>query len=131
MILHKSEYVEVSYEQENSMLIEKFLASTTNMTDDEFKKEMSIIYDMVDKKKPKIALINLLDMKYVIGLEMQEWMNKKILTAEVNFKKSAYIVPTELFAQVSVEQTMEEETGQKIVKQYFENEDEARKWLLE
>ena len=101
------------------------------MTDDEFKKEMSIIYDMVDKKKPKIALINLLDMKYVIGLEMQEWMNKKILTAEVNFKKSAYIVPTELFAQVSVEQTMEEETGQKIVKQYFENEDEARKWLLE
>ena len=131
MILHKSEYVEVSYEQENSMLIEKFLPSTTNMTDDEFKKEMSIIYDMVDKKKPKIALINLLDMKYVIGLEMQEWMNKKILTAEVNFKKSAYIVPTELFAQVSVEQTMDEEVGQKIVKQYFENEDEARKWLLE
>ncbi len=72
-----------------------------------------------------------MNMKYVIGLEMQEWMNKEILTIAVNFKKSAYIVPTELFAQVSVEQTMEEETGQKIVQQYFENEDEARKWLLE
>ncbi len=131
MILHKSEYVEVSYEQENSMFIEKFLPSTTNMTDDVFKKEMSLIYELIDKKKPKFVLINLMNMKYVIGLEMQEWMNKEILTIAVNFKKSAYIVPTELFAQVSVEQTMEEETGQKIVQQYFENEDEARKWLLE
>ncbi len=59
MILHKSEYVEVSYEQENSMFIEKFLPSTTNMTDDVFKKEMSLIYELIDKKKPKFVLIRL------------------------------------------------------------------------
>ncbi len=62
---------------------------------------------------------------------MQEWMNKEILTIAVDIKKSAYIVPTELFAQVSVEQTMDEVVGQRIVQQYFENESEAWKWLME
>ncbi len=62
MILHKSKYLEVRYEQKNSMFIEKFFPPTTDMTDDEFKTEMSIIYRLIEKNTPKFVLINLMNM---------------------------------------------------------------------
>ncbi len=132
MILHKSKYVEIIYEQENSLIIDKFLPATEDMKQDEFRKEMNIFVEMCEKHKPERELVHLLEMKYVIALEDQEWMNKEILPKYADIiKRMAFFVPTEIFAQVSVEQTMEEEAGQKFVQQYFENEDEARKWLME
>ena len=132
MILHKSKYVEIIYEQENSLIIDKFLPATEDMKQDEFRKEMNIFVEMCEKHKPERELVHLLEMKYVIALEDQEWMNKEILPKYADIiKRMAFFVPTEIFAQVSVEQTMEEEAGQKFVQQYFENEDEARKWLIE
>ena len=40
MILHKSKYVEIIYEQENSLIIDKFLPATEDMKQNEFRKEM-------------------------------------------------------------------------------------------
>ena len=132
MILHKSKYVEIIYEQENSLIIDKFLPATKDMKQDEFRKEMNIFVEMCEKYKPANELVHLLDMKYVIAVKDQEWMNKEIFPRYENMiKRMAFFVPTELFAQVSVEQTMDEEAGQKFVQQYFESEDEARKWLME
>ena len=132
MILHKSKYVEISYEQENSLIIHKFLSTTKNMESDEFKKEMLLFVEMCEKYKPEKELVHLIDMKYIIAPVEQEWVNNEILQKYITIiKRGAFLVPTELFAQVSVEQTMDEEAGQKFVQQYFENEDEARKWLIE
>ena len=132
MILHKSKYVEIIYEQENSLIIDKFLPTTKDMERDEFRKEMNIFVKICENHNPERELVHLLDMKYVIDIEDQEWMNKEIFPRYENMiKRMAFFVPSELFAQVSVEQTMDEEAGQKFVQKYFENEDEARKWLME
>ncbi len=132
MILHKSKYAEIIIEQENSLIIHKFLSTTENMETDEFKKEMLIFVEMCKKYKPDKELVNLLDMRYIIVPEEQEWMDNEILQKYITIiKRGAFLVPTELVAQISVEQTMEEEAGQKFVQQYFENEDKARKWLME
>ncbi len=131
MILHKSKYVEIIYEQENSLITQKFLPETEDMTQAEFRAEMNIFVEMCQRHKPERELVYLLDMKYVIALEDQEWMDTEVLPQCANIiKRMAFFMPTELFAQVSIEQTMEEENGQKFVQQYFENEDEARKWLM-
>ena len=132
MILNKSKYTEISYEQENSLIIQKFLSSTDKMNDDEFKEEMNKFVGMCEKYKPEHELVHLLDMKYIIASDMQAWMGKEIFPRYENIiKRMAFFVPSELFAQISVEQTMEEEAGQKFIQQYFENEAEARKWLTE
>ncbi len=132
MILHKSNYVEIIYEQENSLIIDKFLPTTEDMDPEEFKKEMNIFAGMCEEHKPERELVHLLDMKYVIVPEVQEWMNNEIFPRYENIiKRMAFLVPSELFTQISVEQTMDEESGQKFVQQYFETENEARKWLME
>ena len=43
----------------------------------------------------------------------------------------AFLLPTEIIAQIAVKQTMDEEVGQKFIQKYFDNEEDARKWLME
>ena len=107
------------------------MPATADMKQEEFRAEMNIFVEMCEKYKPENELVHLLEMKYVIALEDQEWMNKEVFPRYTNIiKRMAFFVPTELFAQISVEQTMEEETGQQFVQQYFENEENARNWLM-
>ncbi|OQY01014.1 MAG: hypothetical protein B6I20_08090 [Bacteroidetes bacterium 4572_117] len=132
MILHKSKYVEISYEQENSLIVQRFLLESEKMTKDEFKNEMNKFVEMCEKHKPERELANLLDMKYVIVPDVQEWMNTEIFPRYENIiKRMAFLVPSELFPSVSVEQTMNEEVGQKFTQKYFDNEKDARNWLFE
>lgn len=132
MTLHKSGYVEIIYEEDNSLIIDKFLPKTEDMTSKIFREEMNIFVNMCEKYKPEKELVHLLDMRYVITIEDQEWMNTEVFPKyEKIIKKMAFLVPTEIFAQVAVEQTMDEEGGQKFFQRYFEDEANARKWLLE
>ena len=49
---------------------------------------------------------------------------------ELGVKKIAFIESPEIFAQMSIEQTMQEDEGKKIQVKHFKNEDNAIKWLL-
>jgi hypothetical protein len=132
MVLHKSRFSEIILEKENSLIIDKFLPETETMNNDEFKKEMNAFAEKVKEHEPERELVHLLDMNYVIDPDMQEWMNKKIFPKYENIiKRMAFLVPKEIFTQASVEQTMEDEAGQKFVQRFFEDEQEARKWLME
>ena len=114
------------------MIIDKFLSATENMNADDFKREMLIFVEKCEQYKPKRELVYLLDMKYGIVPQDQEWMNINVFPKYKNIiKRMAFLMPTDLLAQMSVEQTMEEETGQGFTQAYFDNEEEARKWLME
>ncbi len=131
MLLHQSKFVEIIYEKENSLIIDKFLSATEDMETSDFKEEMQIFVKKCEEHKPQRELVHLLDMKYAIVPEVQEWMNEEIFPKYKNIiKRMAFLMPTEIFTQVAVEQTMEEETGQGFVQKYFDNEKDAREWLM-
>ncbi len=131
MLLHKSKFVEITLEEENSLIIDKFLPETYKMNIDEFKKEMFIFVEMCEKYCPKRELVYLMQMEFIISPDLQEWMNREIFPRYLNIiKRMAFLVPTEIVIQISVEQTMEEETGSKFLQAYFDSEIEARKWLM-
>lgn len=132
MILHSSNYVEIIYEKNNSLIIDKFLSTTDKMKTEDFKKEMLIFVEKCEEYKPERELVYLLDMKYAIIPEVQEWMNNKIFPKYKNIiKRMAFLMPEDLLSQMSVEQTMEEETGEGFTQAYFDGEQKARKWLME
>jgi len=132
MILHKSKFVEISYDEKKSLIVDKFLPETESMTSEQFKQEMLIFVEMCKKYLPSRELVYLLEMKYTIVPEVQEWMNKEIFPHYENIiKRMAFLLPVEVFPQVSVSQTMEEEVGQKFVQKYFDNEQDAIDWLME
>ena len=132
MVLHKSKFSEIILEKENSLIIDKFLPETELMEGKDFKKEIITFAEKVEEHEPERELVHLIDMNYVIDPDMQEWMNKEIFPRYENIiKRMAFLVPKEIFAQASVEQTMENESGQKFVQKFFKDEQEARKWLME
>ena len=102
------------------------------MKTEDFKKEMHLFAELCEKHKPKRELVHLFDMKYTISPEVQEWMNNEIFPKYENIiKRMAFLLPTEFITQIAVEQTMEEEVGLKFIQKYFDNEEDARKWLME
>lgn len=132
MTLHKSKYVKITLEKDIALIIDKFLPETETMTTEEFKKEMEIFADLTEKHKPEKELVHLLEMNFVIDPEIQKWMNEKIFPRYAGIiKRMAFLVPKEIFAQAAVEQTMEDEAGQKFTQKYFKTEEEARQWLNE
>ena len=132
MVLHQNKYVEIILEEENSLIIDKFSSNTKSMLGQEFKEEMHIFVKMCKKHKPKRELVHLLDMQYMIPPSMQTWMNQEIFPQYENIiERMAFLLPTEIFTQLTVKFTMEEEAGQKFLQKYFDNEQEARKWLME
>lgn len=131
MIIHKSNFIEIIYEKQHSLIIHQFTSVSDNMKTADFKKEMQIFAGMCEKHKPQKELANFREMKFVIIPELQEWMNKEILSRYKNIiNQIAIVSPTELFASVALEQTMEEEIGEEISHRFFENEKTAREWLL-
>ena len=46
-------------------------------------------------------------------------------------KRMAFLLPPEIIASMSIEQTMETKSGLKFVQKYFDTEKDAKEWLME
>lgn len=109
-----------------------FTVDSQNMLLDEYLNELKAFILIVEKYQPKGILADTRDFNFTIVPSTQEWINENILTlyAKVGVKKHAVLVSKHIFTSVSVEQTMEEEKSGAFLNEYFEDEDDAKKWLL-
>ena len=111
-MLHRNDYSEIRYDNTTGIINQIFFEKTEEMTIDEFKQEMLIFAEHCINNKAALHLINSFEMNFVITPDIQKWINNKILTKFESFaKKVAFLMPSDFFAQVSVEQTMNEEEG--------------------
>lgn len=76
------------------------------------------------------VLSDLRKFEYIITPELQEWHNERIFQKGIAYgmRKMALLVSPEFYAQMSVEQTMEEQS--EVVYRYFRSEKDAMGWLL-
>ena len=81
---------------------------------------------------PKRMLVNSSDFMFTIDPELQQWTDTTIFTRyiQAGVKKIGFVVSKDLFASVSVEQTMDEIEAQAFQTAYFDNETEAKEWLI-
>ena len=114
--LYQSKFVEILFDEKNSVIVDKFLSSTYSMIEHQFKEEMHIFVEMCQKHQPQRELVHLLDMQFIITPEVQDWMNEEIFpTYEKMIKRMAFLMPTEYITSLSVDQTMQEEVGRKFI----------------
>ncbi len=97
----------------------------------EFKALANPIISLLKKHKANKELNNTLNLE-VNSIENQEWAQTVWFpdAVEAGLKYFAFVVPSNIFGQVSAEQTNEkaEEEGAIEIK-YFETEDKAKEWL--
>ncbi|OQX98616.1 MAG: hypothetical protein B6I24_04850 [Bacteroidetes bacterium 4572_128] len=131
--IYESQFLNIFYEEDISLMTEIFTEETENITDEKYKKMMLNILECIKKYKPIKLIVDLKNFIFIIVPELQEWQDKNIVPeiSKCSAKIAAYIVSKDFFSQMSIEQTVEEEESEKnFTVKYFEDIKKARKWIL-
>ena len=77
-------------------------------------------------------MVDFLEYSFSISPELQQFTNENLLKPayEAGIRKVAFIIAHNLFAQMSVEQIMKQDTGKMFEIRYFDDFKKAKDWLL-
>ena len=132
MILQDNEFAIVEFEPEKSLMKRIWKDYKTELTDELFKKEMLQQAEFYRQYKPKLMLIDARNLKYYIDHDTQLWINQNAVMPLIQggCKKLAMVLPPEVIAKISLQQTMSESVAQNLETKYFEDPEDALNWLL-
>ncbi len=106
--------------------------TSIDMTDEEYKEEMSANAAQCTIQKLPLALVDLRKFKFMITPEVQTWTDQIIFPQFIasGLKRIAFVVSSDLFAQVSLQQMMDEKIAkEQFASKYFETKEDATQWL--
>jgi hypothetical protein len=88
--------------------------------------------EALKQNKPQFVLIDERKLLYSWIPENQEWIDLVItpISLELELKKHAIIQNEDIFLAVAVEQLMNETNAKNLTTRFFEDFEEAEKWLL-
>lgn len=130
--LYDSEYLKILLLKNENIIFYTWKKTTENIEAEEFKKECRVLMKNTVETKVNLILGDLRNFKYPIIPTIQEWIAKELFPFfNKNLTKFAQIKSEEFITQLSIEQLYEEDKSKHYQKQYFSNEDEAKKWLIE
>jgi len=129
--LHQSEFLSLFYEESLEMIKSSWTTETQHASIDQMKKEMLIYAGFLKELTPKRILSDTSHFLFLVDIQMQDWVAENFL-AVANRKgvKRAYLNTTDVITQLSIEQANEELHNTVYQIAYFDNEAEARQWLL-
>lgn len=133
--LLNNEYLTVSWNRTQDLIILDWTPRTYYMDDDEFKQNLNSVSDFVQKHQIKHFLSNTIEFDYVITPDIQAWVasefNQKLHQA--GLRKMAIVMPQAYFTQTSVQQTLKEMKKQRkdgsFESLYFGDLQTAKDWL--
>ncbi len=137
-IIHQDQYVTIYFQEDESLMTEEWTEETQNLKEAKFKELMFLWLELVKKYKVEYVLTNAKKSMFPITPTLQEWMLVNISSAltEFSFKKQAFIMPDEFFANLSIEQFVDDNQNElekdklpQIIA-HFLSKEEAMKWLF-
>ena len=139
--LYRSRYSFILFDEKNSLIEFCYTPETANMSEEAYKTDIMAYFKCLRDYKPMRMLSDMQHFYFSIEPAVQDWINQTLTpTLPQNLQaKSALITSPDIFAKVSVEQTVEDSlkqtrsTEQSVVNglRYFANRAEAIAWLME
>ncbi len=129
--IYKSEFLLLEFDQSRKILESSWLEKNDKMTEEQMKKEIETVAALIKKHKPLFILTNDRNRTYIYTVELQNWVAQILSNAciEAGIKKFAVMLPEEIVAQISTEQTADEVKNLPYELQLFTEEQEAIEWL--
>lgn len=123
----------IDYDQERSYFKVIRRGYDNEYTEEEYKDLMLSWRKQIEIFKPVYQMVDYQNFFKPVPLHMQKWINENLLapSLKVGLKKIAFIISRDLYAQISVEQIMQEDEGKNFIVKYFDNETDAEKWLFQ
>ncbi len=131
--IYESKYYTIDYSVAKNIFEFRF-KHTLAMTWADFRAELIKQTELAFQYQPAYFFFDTKNFHFLITPEMQGWIDDNIFTKfiEAGVKKYAYLNSTEIIAQISIENTMDERIASiGFSTKYFNDETEAKKWLLE
>ncbi len=130
--LYSSNLLEIFYDEASGIL--KNTWKTTLISMEEIQKEMKILMQKFEEKKPKLLLTNN-QIGQILLPEIQAWIGGFLFPKITNLgiQRWAIVLSSDLFSSISVEQMLDDnQPKDAFAQRMFEmNEKEAIEWLLE
>lgn len=131
MKVYENEYIIIKVEKEGNICFEAWKPATKTMTKKEWKDARIQLMNIVLEYECECLLSSATNLHTIITPDLQEWLAQNISKKVGHLiKKIAITLPEELFSEASVKQLMKEKETAKMETQYFNTEENARKWLL-
>lgn len=131
----RNNYYSLETDVAKSLLVYTAFPESENMTEEEIKEGFLQTTLMVEKYKPQFFLSDSREQNSAITPEIQIWIAQNIYPRwyGAGLKKLAVVIPQELIANLSIQQTVDEVEEVKEVDtyeiRYFEDDLVAREWL--
>jgi hypothetical protein len=136
--IYNSPYQIVAYDKVKRAIYITWKSSTQRMDDTTYQEELENYLNLLKQYKPLIYMNDLREFYFTVTPDLQIWVGDKFqeLFADPTMPKdtvSAIVMSKNFFSHVSVEQTVEEieasinHAGDRL--RYFDNVEEAEKWL--
>lgn len=129
----ETEFVDVYFNEENKQMSNRWKATTTDMDADGFKNVVLQMTEVVIKYKPVCMLADTLVYDFMVTPDLQEWSGVHYFAPAIKagLQKLAFLVPSDYFTEISIQQMMDEEEALGIKVKYFDKEEDAVIWLHE
>jgi hypothetical protein len=130
-IISSDKYHQLYYYPEKSYFRFVNLPDNVELTNELFMTMMSHYAELVEKYQPFYLLLDSRMGSFPVPPSVQEWVAKEIAPRTMSIKRIANLISADLFAQISVEQMMEEEeiAGYYQVN-YFQDQELGENWLF-
>lgn len=128
--LYKGTYVQI-YWQEDTKLLQTIWTTPLQFVEDKYKKDYLKYIELTKIYKPHYLLIDTQVSKMTLNqgdyafFEETKWED-----SEQSLKKMAWVISKDIFSQISYEIAVDEFAEKYFQVQYFDDSEEAMKWLL-
>ena len=135
-LIHQTQFIKHYFDKGLQLYRYNYLPESEDMSEDEFKSFIMDMARITEQYKPLILLGDRRACKFVMTPEMQEWAAFTIgeIWTKIGIQKYAQILASDLFAQISGEQILDDAI-EKVQVTYliktFDSEEKAINWLIE
>lgn len=129
----ENKYFTAEADKENGILKQEWLTTTADMDQETYKKYMLKYVEFYENHPMSKSMVDTRNFGFVIDVETQKWVNENIAPRLValGMKKAAFIVSSDFISQISIEQAVDEQNENPYDMKFFDNTNDAEKWLLE
>ncbi len=131
MQVFDNEFETVNYHEDIQLFEAIWKKASERMVDQDYRNEIEKQFTFIATQKIKYILFDTLQFYFTIPPETQKWNNEIIVKHfhDAGVTKVGVAVAPDIFSEMSVQQTMDENRAVNFDTQYFQTKEEAMAWF--
>ena len=105
--LFKNDFFQIEFDEKNNLFKSVWFDTEQTISDNNIKEIITLSEKLIKEYTPKAVLANDRKRKFIYTVELQNWVALTLFNAciEAKVEKFAVILPSELVAEISTQQT--------------------------